>query len=112
DSNVSTLTKEIHDIIPSFTIFEGLSLWYELAETENNSIKNIFVFKSLNIKTLPIIVNEIYKKHNIIISESINIKVINKYLESNHVDNIITVENLKFYNKNINVQNVFFPIPN
>ncbi len=112
NSNVLTLTKEINTIIPNFTIFETLSIWYQLSEFEDKSIKNIFVFRDLNINIISIITKEIYKKHNIKISESINIRSLNRYLKENRVDNIITVENIKFYDSNLNIKNLFFPIPN
>lgn len=112
NSNVLTLTKEINSIIPNFTIFETLSVWYQLSEFEDNSVKNIFIFRDLNINIVPIIVNEIYKKHNIKISDFINIRFLNKYLKENVVDTIITVENIKLYDSKLNVKNLFFPIPN
>ncbi|WP_047395888.1 hypothetical protein [Cetobacterium sp. ZOR0034] len=112
NSNVLSLTKEINSIIPNFTIFETLSVWYQLSEFEDNSIKNIFIFRDLNINIVPIIVNEIYKKHNIKISEYINVRSLRKYLKENSVDNIITVENIKLYDSSLNVKNIFFPIPN
>ncbi|MGL5902100.1 MAG: hypothetical protein ACRCZO_05385 [Cetobacterium sp.] len=112
NSNVLTLTKEINTIIPNCTIFETLSVWYHLSEFEDNDVKNIFVFRDLNKNIVPIIANEIYKKHNIKISESISIRSLSRYLKENSVDSIITVENIKIYDKNLKVKNIFFPIPN
>ncbi|MGL5000453.1 MAG: helix-turn-helix domain-containing protein [Cetobacterium sp.] len=112
NSKISKLTKDVRNLVPNFTIFDGLLLWYQLAETEDKNIKNVFVFKNINTEIIPILINEIYKKHNIIITDSIYINHLNNYLESNHVDNIITIENLNFCNKTISIKNIFFPIPN
>ena len=112
NSNILAMTKEIKQIIPSFTIFEGLFLWFAFSKTKVSEDINIFVFKNLEKSITSLIINEIYKKHNIKITTAINSKEISKYLKENKVDNIITVENIKIYDKNVNVKNLYFPIPN
>lgn len=112
NSNVSNMTKEIKKFIPSFTIFEGIFIWLLFSKSESCEDINIFVFKNLENNVIPTIINEIYKKHNIKILEAINSKKVGKYLKENKVDNIITVENIKIYDKNISVKNLYFPVPN
>ena len=112
NSNILAMTNEIKKIIPSFTIFEGLFLWFILFKDKVSEDINIFVFKNLEKNIISLIINEIYKKHNIRITATVNSKELSKYLKKNKVDNIITVENIKIYDKNINVQNLYLPIPN
>lgn len=112
NSNVLSMTKEIKKIIPSFTIFEGIFLWLIFSKSESCKDVNIFVFKNIENSIVPTIINEIYKKHNIKILEAISSKKVSKYLRENKVDNIITVENIKIYDKNITVKNLYFPVPN
>lgn len=112
NSNVLQLTKDIQKIIPSFTVFETISIWYQLSDFEEPNIKNIFVFRDIHTNIIPLIINEIYKKHNIKILDYVNIKFLNRYLNDNKVDSIVTIENLKLYKKDIPVKNIFIPIPN
>ncbi len=112
NSNILAMTNKIKKIIPNFTIFEGLFLWFILSKNETSEDINIFVFKNLEKNIISLIINEIYKKHNIRIFAAINSKEVSKYLKENKVDNIITIENIKIYNKNVNIQNLYFPIPN
>ncbi|MGL5613446.1 hypothetical protein [Cetobacterium sp.] len=112
NSNVLNMTKKIRKTIPSFTIFEGIFLWFILLKKEKYEEINVFVFKSIEKNIIPMIVNEIYKKHSIKITKSFNSKEINQYLKNNKVDNIITIENIKIYNTNITVKNLYFPVPN
>ncbi|MGL4538930.1 hypothetical protein [Cetobacterium sp.] len=112
NSNVLNMTKKIREIIPSFNIFEGLFLWFILSKNEISEDINIFVFKNIERNIVPIIINEIYKKHSIKITKSFNSKEINEYLKNNRVDNIVTVENIKIYHKNVTVKNLYFPVPN
>lgn len=112
NSNILKMTKEISLILPFFTLFEGISLWYQLSSHEIKQEHNILVFKNLSQTTLPLIVNEIYKKHSIKINNSINVRFLKEYLLNNNIDNIITVENFKIHNNNINIKNLFLPLPN
>lgn len=112
NSNILNMTNEIKKIIPSFTIFESIFLWIILSSKKISTDINIFVFKNIENSIVPSIINEIYKKHNIKITKSFNSKEINQYLKNNKVDNIITVENIKIYNKNVTVKNLYFPMPN
>lgn len=112
DSNVLNMTKEIKKIIPNFTIFEGIFLWFIFSKKEISEEVNIFVFKNLEKRIIPTIIKEIYKKHNIKITTSINSKEITKYLKENAVDNIVTVENIRIYNKKTTLKKLYFPIPN
>lgn len=112
NSNILNMTKEINSIIPYFTLFEGISLWYYFANSENENDNNIFVFKNLNSEILPALIKEIYKKHNIKITTSINLRFLKEYLLNNSVDNIITIENFKISDTNINIKNLFLPLPN
>lgn len=112
NSNILNMTKEIKEVIPSFTIFEGIFVWYLLSKSENHEEVNIFVFKNLESSLIPSIIDEIYKKHSIKILVAINLKELNRYKKENRIDNIITVENLKVFAKNINIKNLYFPIPN
>ena len=112
NSNILNMTKKIREIIPSFTIFEGIFLWFILSKKEISEEINVFVFKNIERNIVPIIINEIYKKHSIKIIKSFNSKEINEYLKNNRVDNIITVENIKIYDKNVTVKNLYFPVPN
>ncbi|MGL5970524.1 MAG: hypothetical protein ACRCZL_00760 [Cetobacterium sp.] len=111
-SNFSELVKEVQNIFPSFTILEGLTLWYSFFEERKNEEKNIFIFKYLNKSIVPTLVKEIYKKHNIIIKDSIHIHDLKSYLKHNSVHNAIVVENLNINIENLNVQNIFIPILN
>lgn len=111
NSNVLVMTNEIKKIIPNFTIFEGLFLWFIFSKNEVSEDINIFVFKNLDKNIISIIVDEIYKKHNIKITATLNSKEVSKYLRENKVDNIITVENIKIYDKNANIKNLYLPIP-
>ncbi|MHA4989713.1 hypothetical protein [Cetobacterium somerae] len=112
NSNVLNLTKEVKKIIPTFTIFEGIFLWFIFSKSQLMEEINVFVFKSIEISIIPLIINEIYKKHNIKIIASINSKEIAKYLKNNIIDSIVTVENIKIYDKNVTVKNLYLPLPN
>ncbi|MGL5411323.1 MAG: helix-turn-helix domain-containing protein [Cetobacterium sp.] len=112
DSNICNMTQEIKKILPSFTFFESIFLWYYFSENENKEIKNIFIFKNLPATIIPSLINEIYKKHNIKIIAYMNLKEFKQYKKFNSIDTIITVENFKIYNNNIPIKNLFFPIPN
>ncbi|ERT68269.1 hypothetical protein HMPREF0202_01839, partial [Cetobacterium somerae ATCC BAA-474] len=70
NSNILNATKEIKQIIPNFTIFEGILLWFIFSKNEIPKEINIFVFKNLEKKIVPIIISEIYKKHNVQITEA------------------------------------------
>ncbi|MGL5765217.1 MAG: hypothetical protein ACRCX8_06180 [Sarcina sp.] len=112
NSNIYEMTKEINQILPGFTLFETIFLWYYFSESEHNETNNIFVFKNLPSTIIPSLINEIYKKHNIKINNYVNIREFNEYQKYNHIDSIVMVENFKIYNNNIPVKNLFFPIPN
>lgn len=112
NSNIDEMTKEINLIIPKFTLFESIFIWYNFSKIETNKNKNIFVFKYLPKSIIPTLVEEIYKKHNIKIYESVDIKDFNHYKKNNTINSIITIENIKIYENNIPVKNLFFPIPN
>lgn len=112
NSNFLNLTKDLQKILPSFSFIETLILWYIYNEKEEQKKNNIFVFKYLNSATIPALIKEIYKKHNIEINDFINIKNLNSYLKAHTVDNIILVENIKIYKTNIPVKTLFIPIVN
>ncbi|WP_330111380.1 hypothetical protein VSU16_07145 [Cetobacterium somerae] len=111
NSNLFKMVKEIQKLVPNFTLYEAVFLWYKLYFNQHNIQTNILVYKNINSTIIPNIIDEIYKTHNIIIHHSINIRFMNHYLKTNKVDNIITIENLNIYNKNISIMNVSFPIP-
>ncbi|MGL4904678.1 MAG: hypothetical protein ACRC34_04195, partial [Cetobacterium sp.] len=111
-SNFAELIKEVQNISPSFTILEGLTLWYSFFEKRKNEEKNIFIFKYLNKSIIPAILKEIYKKHNILIKDYINISDLKNYLKENSVNNAITIENLSVNREDIDVKNIFIPILN
>ncbi|MGL4987808.1 MAG: hypothetical protein ACRC5F_00950 [Cetobacterium sp.] len=111
-SNFAELVKDIQNILPSFTILEGLTLWYSFFEKRQNEEKNIFIFKYLNKSIVPAILKEIYKKHNIIIKDYINISDLKNYLKENNVHNAITIENLNINREDVDVKNIFIPILN
>ncbi|MGL4976429.1 MAG: hypothetical protein ACRC5G_00230 [Cetobacterium sp.] len=111
-SNFAELVKDIQNILPSFTILEGLTLWYSFFEKRQNEEKNIFIFKYLNKSIVPAILKEIYKKHNIIIKDYINISDLKNYLKENSVHNAITIENLNINREDVDVKNIFIPILN
>ena len=112
NSNIYEMTREINKILPSFTLFESIFLWYYFSESEDRQTNNIFVFKNLPSVIIPSLINEIYKKHNIKITFSVNLKEFNEYRKQHSIDTIITVENFKIYNNDIPIKNLFFPIPN
>lgn len=111
-SNIYEMTREINEYLPHFTLFESIFIWYYFCKNESNELKNIFVFKDIPTLIVPILTNEIYKKHNVKIFDSVNIKNFNEYKKNNPVDNIITIENLIIYNNNLPIKNLYFPIPN
>lgn len=111
-SKVMSLTKDIKKHLPSFTIFEGVLLWYHFSQQACSKERNIFVFKYISFNIVDKIRAEIYKKHSIVIHNCIHSKELNNYLKNNHVDNIITIENFKVYEKNIKVKRLFLPLPN
>ena len=112
NSNINEMTKEINVVIPKFTLFESIFIWYSFSKPKDQKNKNIFVFKYLPKTIIPTLIEEIYKKHNIKIYESINIKDFNSYKKDNIINSIITIENIKIYENNIPIKNLFFPIPN
>ncbi|MGL5934102.1 MAG: hypothetical protein ACRCZI_00615, partial [Cetobacterium sp.] len=112
NSNFIQLKNEIQGIIPSFSFFENITLWYLYTKKAEVKENNIFVFKYLNDDIIRSLVEEIYKKHNIKINTFMNIKNLNTYLNENHVDNIIIIENIKLYVTNISIKNLFLPISN
>ncbi|MGL5349689.1 MAG: hypothetical protein ACRDA0_03875 [Cetobacterium sp.] len=112
NSNFLKLTKDTQQILPTFSFLEILTLWYAYHEKPEQKENNIFVFKYLNPSFIPMLIKEIYKKHNIEIKDFINIKNLNSYLKTNKVDNLILVENIKIYQKNIPIKNLFIPIVN
>ncbi|MBC2854127.1 helix-turn-helix domain-containing protein [Cetobacterium sp. 2G large] len=112
NSNIDEMTKEINLFIPKFTLFESIFVWYSLSKVETEKNRNIFVFKYLPKSIIPTLVEEIYKKHNIKIYESVDIKDFNNYKKNNIINSVITIENIKIYDNNIPVKNLFFPIPN
>ena len=111
NSNLFKMMKEIQKLVPNFTLYETLFLWYKLYYSQHNNKTNILVYKNISSSIISTIIDEIYKTHNIPIHKSINIRFINQYLKENQVDNIVTIENLNIYNKNIPIINVSFPIP-
>lgn len=111
NSNLFKMVKEIQKLIPTFTLYEALFLWYKLYFNQYSNQTNILVYKNIHSDIIPSLIDEIYKIHSIIIHDSVNIKFINNYLKNNEVNNIVTVENLNIYNKNISIMNVSFPIP-
>lgn len=112
NSNIYEMTKEINLTIPKFTLFESIFIWYSFSKVETKKTKNIFVFKYLPKSIIPSLIEEIYKKHNIKICESVDIKDFNNYKKHNVINNIITIEHIKIYGNDIPVKNLFFPIPN
>ena len=112
NSNIYEMTREINEILPGFTLFETIFLWYYFSETEHKEENNVFIFKNLPSTIIPSLINEIYKKHNIKINNYINLRELNEYQKYNSIDTIIIVENFKIYNNNIPIKNLFFPIPN
>lgn len=111
NSNLFKMMKEIQKLVPNFTLYETLFLWYKLYYSQHNNKTNILVYKNISSSIISTIVDEIYKTHNIPIHNSVNIRFINQYLKENQVDNIVTIENLNIYNKNIPIINISFPIP-
>lgn len=111
NSNLFKMMKEIQKLVPNFTLYETLFLWYKLYYGHHNNKTNILVYKNISSSIISTIVDEIYKTHDIPIHTSVNIRFVNKYLKENQVDNIITIENLNIYNKNIPTINISFPIP-
>lgn len=112
NSNIYEMTREINRILPRFTLFESILLWYYFSENNNKKLANIFVFKNLPSTIIPSLINEIYKKHNIKITDYIHFKDFNQYQKTHIIDTIIIVENFTLYSKNIPIKNLFFPIPN
>ncbi|MGL5278893.1 MAG: hypothetical protein ACRC8M_07455 [Cetobacterium sp.] len=112
NSNIVEMTKEINQILPKFSIFESIFIWYYFSETKPKLSHNIFIFKTLPSSILPTLIEEIYKKHNIKISNYINIKEFNEYRKYNIIEQIITVENIHIFNNQIPIKNLYFPIPN
>lgn len=112
NSNIFEMTREINSILPGFTLFESIFIWYYFTETEDKELNNVFVFKHLPVMIIPSILKEIYKKHSIKISHYINIRDFNEYRKNNSIDNIITVENFTIPNNIVPIKNIFFPIPN
>ncbi|MGL5544959.1 MAG: hypothetical protein ACRDB6_07605 [Cetobacterium sp.] len=112
NSNFLKLTKDMQNILSTFSFLEVLTLWYAYSEKEEQKENNIFVFKYLTPSIIPALIKEIYKKHNIEINDFVNIKNLNNYLKTNKVDNLILIENIKIYQKNIPIKNLFVPIVN
>ena len=112
NSNITQMTKEINRILPKFTLFESIFIWYYFSETKPKFFNNIFIFKTLPFSIIPLLIEEIYKKHNIKIQTSINIKEFNEYRKSNIIDQIITVENISIVSNQIPIKTLYFPIPN
>lgn len=112
NSNIVEMTREINRILPKFTIFESIFIWYYFSETQSNFTHNLFIFKNLPSSIVPSLVEEIYKKHNIKISNYINVKEFNEYKKYNIINQIITVENIYIFNNQIPIKNLYFPIPN
>lgn len=112
NSNLMSMVKDIQKKIPTFTIFEGINLWFDLYKSKDEKRSNILVFKNLRKNLMPKIVGEIYKKHNLEINDYINFKELHKYSENFDAYNFVTVENIKIYNKNIKLKKLFFPFPN
>lgn len=112
NSTILNITKEINKIFSNFTIFEGIFLWLIFYKNKKSQDINILIFKNLEEPFIPIIMDEIYKKHDIEITKAINLKKCNKYLKNNKIDNIIIIENIRIYNNNIPIKKLYFPIPN
>ena len=112
NSNIALMTKEINKILPKFTVFESIFIWYYFSENKPNFDHNIFIFKTLPLSIIPSLIEEIYKKHNIKIYNYMHIKEFNNYKKYNTVDQIITVENIHIFNNKIPIKNLYFPIPN
>ena len=107
-----SLTKDIKIVLPTHTLFEGVLLWYNFSQKASSEEKNIFVFKYISFNIVDKIKSEIYKKHSIRIHHCVHSKDLNRYLNDNEVDNIITIENFKIYEKNVKIKKLFLPLPN
>ncbi|WP_297432166.1 hypothetical protein [uncultured Cetobacterium sp.] len=112
NSNIYEMTKEINYILPRFTLYESIFIWYSFSKPIFKELNNIFVFKNLPVTIIPTLIEEIYKKHNIKISDYVHLRSFSEYSKKNTIHNIVLVENFSIHNTDIPIKNLYFPIPN
>lgn len=110
NSNILNMTQEIAKIVPTFTYYEGIILYYRFSITKiNKNENNIFIYKNIPNEILELLKYNLEKIHNVKIKDLIHVNRLEKYIINNKVDCVIIVENIEIKINGIQVLKFFIP---
>ncbi|MGL5983418.1 MAG: hypothetical protein ACRCZR_08825 [Cetobacterium sp.] len=119
-NEIKTFVINMKNNFKSFSLYEGINLYFTLKNSHfvknEQKHRDIFVYRSLSQEMIFSAEVKLKKNYSFDFKEVLNVNEVKKYLNSNKVDSIVTIENFKiqrYISKNIkDEQLIYIPIHN